>query len=104
MLGFFYAMKEATFTKQIKDFLKEHGCYCVKYFGCAYTQAGVPDLLACINGRFVAIEVKSDKGRPSALQLHNVEKIQQSGGVAMVLYPKDFDKFKSFVLQLLSLS
>lgn len=90
-------MKEKTFEHKIRDYLKSNGCYVVKYFGCAYTKAGVPDLLACVNGRFIAIEVKSDTGRPSKLQLANVEQIQAANGVAVVLYPKDWDKFKAFI-------
>lgn len=94
-------MKEKPFENKIKKYLRDHGCYVVKYFGCAFSQAGVPDLLCCINGKFVAIEVKSDSGKPSALQLANVSDIQGAGGVAMVLYPKDWDKFKAFVDKLL---
>ena len=29
-----------------------------------YAQAGVPDLLCCVKGRFVAIEVKKPKKKP----------------------------------------
>lgn len=94
-------MKESTYTAKIKRYLKDNGCYVVKFFGCAYTQAGVPDLLACINGRFVAIEVKSDMGQPSQLQLANIHHIQQAGGIGMVLYPNDWEIFKGFVQDLL---
>ena len=61
---------------------------------------GIPDILASINGRFVGIEVKASNGRPSELQLWNIEKIKESGGIAMVLYPKDFDLFKELVYKL----
>ena len=94
-------MKEKTFEHKIRDFLKSNGCYVVKYFGCAYTKSGVPDLLTCVNGRFIAIEVKSDTGRPSELQLVNIKQIQDAGGIAIVLYPKDWDKFKAFIESIL---
>lgn len=90
-------MKEKAFENKIKKFLRDRGCYVVKYFGCAFSQSGVPDLLCCINGTFVAIEVKSDTGKPSALQLANIADIQGAGGVAMVLHPKDWDKFTAFI-------
>lgn len=91
---------EKKFELKVRKFLEEQGAYVIKYFGCAFTKSGVPDLLVCFNGKFIAIEVKSEAGKPSDLQLHNIELIQKSGGIAMVLYPKDFDKFKAFVLQL----
>ena len=41
---------------------------------------GVSDILACINGHFVAIEVKTQKGKLSTYQLDFADKIKKSGG------------------------
>jgi Holliday junction resolvase len=50
-----------------------------------YQPAGTPDILACINGRFVAIEVKRPNGGVvSALQKSKLKKIEQVGGVSIV--------------------
>lgn len=43
---------EKLFENKIKKYLKERGCYCVKYHGNAYSANGTPDLLACVNGYF----------------------------------------------------
>lgn len=86
-------MKEKAFENKVKKFLKDNNCYYLKQFGCAYTRAGAPDLIACIGGYFVGIELKSETGKPSELQLLNIREIQAANGIAMVLYPKDFDKF-----------
>lgn len=93
---------EKNFENKIKKFLKENGCWFVKYFANRNTRAGVPDLLACVNGYFVAIEVKAENGKPSELQLWNVEKIREAGGIAIVLYPDQFEDFKKFMLLLKS--
>lgn len=69
----------------------------IKYFANRMTKAGVPDLLACINGVFVAIEVKAQNGKASELQLYNVEQIRKAGGIAIVLYPDQFVEFKQVV-------
>lgn len=53
--------------------------------------------MACINGHFVGIEVKAQNGKPSELQLYNINKIREAGGFAIVLYPSAFSKFKEFV-------
>lgn len=93
-------MREKEFENKIKKFLKEQGCYFVKYFGCGFTQAGVPDLLVCCNGRFVAIEVKAENGRVSELQKHNIQEIKQAGGIALSVKPSEFDNLKKLILDL----
>lgn len=47
-----------------------------------YAQAGVPDIIACIKGRFVAIEVKKPKKKPTAIQYTWLESINKIGGLA----------------------
>lgn len=54
-------------------------------------------MLCCINGHFVAIEVKAPNGKPSELQEWNIQKIKDAKGVGIILYPKDFNKFKNLV-------
>jgi len=92
--------KEKPFETQIRKFLDAEGCYCFKVWGGGFQQAGVPDLMICCNGYFVAVEVKGDRGKPTDLQLHNIEKIKKAGGVAMVLHPKDFESFKQLIYKL----
>lgn len=91
---------EKNFENRLKKFLEDEGCWFVKFFANAYTKSGIPDLLVCCNGYFVGVEVKAPNGKPSELQLWNIEKIKESGGIAMVLYPKDFDDFKKLIYQL----
>ena len=87
--------KEKNFENKIKKFLKDQDCYFIKYWGGGqFTKSGVPDLLICCNGYFVAIEVKAENGKPSELQLYHQKKIKESGGKAYILYPKDFEQFK----------
>lgn len=72
----------------------------MKYFANSFTKSGIPDILACVNGYFVGIEVKAQNGKPSELQLYNVRKIHEAGGFAMILYPSGFEKFKKFIIDL----
>lgn len=94
-------MKEKAFENKIKDFLKANGCYFIKYWGGGnFTKVGVPDILACVNGYFVAIEVKAPNGKPSELQLYNLAEIKKAGGIALLLYPSDFNNFKKLIIDL----
>lgn len=89
---------EKNFENKIKKFLKEQNCYYIKYWGGGqFTKSGVPDLLICCNGYFVAVEVKAENGKPSELQLYNIDEIKKAGGFAMILYPNQFDDFKKFI-------
>ena len=45
--------------------------------------------------------MKAPTGKPSELQLWNIEQIKKAGGIAMVLYPKDFEEFKALIYNLL---
>lgn len=89
---------EKNFENKIKGFLKEQGAWQIKYWaGSQFTKSGIPDILSCVNGYFVAIEVKAPNGKPSELQLHTIKKIREAGGFAFVLYPSGFDTFKKFI-------
>ena len=92
---------EKDFENKIKAFLREQGCWYIKYWaGGGFTTAGVPDLLICCNGRFVAVEVKASTGKPSDLQLKKIRDIRKAGGVAFVLYPDQFEEFKHMIINM----
>ena len=91
---------EKNFENRVKKFLESEGCWCVKYFANAYTKSGIPDLLVCCNGHFLGVELKAPNGKPSELQLWNIEKIKEAGGIGVVLYPKGFDNFKKLIYDL----
>jgi hypothetical protein len=89
---------EKNFENKVKEFLKQQGCWFVKYWGGGeFTKAGIPDILCCCNGHFIGIEIKAPKGKPSPLQIHNLKKIDKSGGYGVLLYPKDFECFENLI-------
>lgn len=88
---------EKNFENRLKKFLEDEGCWFVKFFANAYTKSGIPDLLVCCNGYFVAVEVKAPNGKPSELQKRNIRKINESNGIGVVLYPDQFDFFKHLI-------
>lgn len=89
---------EKLFENKVKKFLTEQDAWFIKYWaGSQFTKDGVPDILACVNGYFIAVETKASNGKPSELQLWTINQIRKAGGFAMVLYPSAFDRFKSFI-------
>lgn len=77
-------MKEKSIENKIKAYLKSKGAYYVKYHGNKFSQVGVPDILACYKGKFIAIEVKNEVGKTSQLQDINLKLIKDAGGIAIV--------------------
>ena len=57
-------------------------CYAWKEHGGIYGTAGIPDIIACINGRFVAFEVKTETGKLTKLQEITIQKIRNAKGQA----------------------
>ena len=88
---------EKIFENKIKSFLDSEGAWWVKYFANRNTKSGIPDILACVNGYFVGIEVKAQHGSPSALQEYNCLKIREAGGYAYIVYPSGFEKLKLII-------
>ena len=82
--------QEKNLENRIKQFLKDEGCYFIKYWGGGgFTKAGVPDLLICCNGHFIAAELKAENGKPSELQIVALTKIQKAGGIGVLVFPED---------------
>jgi hypothetical protein len=53
-----------------------------KYHGSPYSHKGVPDLLICWNGTFVAVEVKVPGEKPTPAQALQIANIIKAGGKA----------------------
>lgn len=54
----------------------------------------------CCNGYFLGVEVKAPNGKPSELQKWNINKINESCGIGVVLYPDQFNDFKELIYSL----
>lgn len=110
-------MKEKTFENKVFKWLSENGIYkagthkqdmkvdpkgwCIKFWGGGMSASGIPDILCNINGYFVALELKGTDGRPSKLQEINIDAINKSNGLGMIVYPKDFEDMKNEIRRLL---
>jgi len=79
-------MKESDIVRAILKYLKTvPDCFCWKEHGGMYGTAGIPDIICCYRGKFMAFEVKTEKGKTTALQNSVINKIQKCGGKAVVV-------------------
>ena len=77
-------MTENQATSKLVQLLKPHGFFwkCADRF-----TAGIPDIIGCYLGRFIAIEMKIDSGKPTSLQIYNMKQIvKNTGYVAIITY------------------
>jgi len=57
--------------------------------------SGYPDIWGCLKGKFFAIELKTEKGRTSAIQEYEMKMIRKAGGRVAVC--RSVDEVKEFL-------
>lgn len=78
------------------------GYYNKRWGGGQFTKAGLPDLYIVVRGKVVECELKAENGRLSELQNRNLTFIRETGAIAGVLYPNDFERFKERIVDLIN--
>jgi len=79
-------MLEKDITAAITRYLKTVPCcFFWKEHGGQYGTAGLPDIICCYRGRFVAFEVKAPSGRPTKLQEITLQRIKDARGEAFIV-------------------
>lgn len=66
---------------EIKKYLTTLGCFWFSPATAGYGKSGVPDIIACIEGRFWGIEVKRPGKAATVLQARLGQEIEQAGGL-----------------------
>lgn len=83
-------MLEKDIVKAIMKYLKTVPCcFAWKEHGGMYGTAEIPDIIACVDGRFYGFEVKTETGKPTGLQEATIRKILNAGGVAVIVRSVD---------------
>lgn len=79
--------------KKLQDkairYLKDRGIYYLNLYGDGWSGKGKPDLIACINGKFVAFELKVGSNDMQADQVIHKRRIERSGGLHYSPYTLD---------------
>jgi Holliday junction resolvase len=91
---------EAKVKKKVIAILKEA---CVYYFYpvmSGYGSSGIPDIIVCCNGKFLAIECKAGDNKPTALQERNMQQIRDNGGVAIVVNEENLHDVQGTLVKL----
>ena len=76
---------ERKVKQQVVALLKEAGAYYFFPSANGLGRSGIPDIIACYQGSFFAIECKAGKGQTTALQERELTRIREAGGAALVI-------------------
>jgi hypothetical protein len=86
---------EGKVKDKVKRLFKSMGVYYAMPATGGYGVSGVPDFLVCLKGRFIGVECKAGKGKPTALQLKNLAEIDASGGIAVIVNEDNLAQFET---------
>jgi len=93
----------STPEKKVKDkvvkLLKENDIY--YFFPATYGmgRSGVPDIVCCFDGAFLAIECKAGANKPTALQDREIGSIRSAGGTAFVINEANVGDLELYIEQ-----
>ena len=91
------ATKEALVKRKVVDVIKKNNAY---YFFPAtggYGRSGVPDVVCCYRGHFIAIECKAGTNKPTPLQEAEMAKILQAQGFVRVVNEDNIDDVEAML-------
>ena len=83
---------ETYLQRSIRKLIEKRGGYAIKQHGSMISEPGIPDIIACYNGFFLAIEAKEIGNEPSRQQGIHIRNIQKSNGITCVIW--DIEKLK----------
>jgi len=85
---------EAKVKAAVRKLLVEFGIYYFTPAANGFGRAGIPDIICCFGGRFIAIECKAGKGVTTALQDRELAAIRTAGGMTMVVNETNIQELK----------
>jgi len=83
--------------KAVRLMLDKLGAYHFMPPANGFGRAGIPDIIACIDGHFIAIECKAGKGQTTALQDRELNAILNAGGTTYIARENNIDELQQLL-------
>jgi Holliday junction resolvase len=80
--------------KAVRLMLDKLGVYHFMPPANGFGRAGIPDIVGCMDGHFIAIECKAGKGKTTALQDRELNAILNAGGTVFIAREHNLDDLK----------
>jgi Holliday junction resolvase len=91
------ATPESKVKKRVREVLDTLGIYHFMPPANGFGRAGIPDIIGCMDGHFVAIECKAGKGTTTALQDRELERIRGAGGTTFIAREDNIDELQQLL-------
>ena len=86
----------------VRKILTRLGIYHFMPPGMGLGRSGIPDIIGCYQGRFIAIECKAGYGKATALQMRELNAIAKAGGLACLVNETCIDELEERLLAWIS--
>ena len=91
---------ESKVKRKVTDILNKYNAYFFYPPSNGFGRAGIPDIIVCYCGQFIAIECKAGKNTTTALQRKELRAIEDAGGYALVINETNIDQVDAVLHQL----
>lgn len=87
--------EESKLEQEVEKFMREKRIWQLARFQAQYNQNGLPDRLYLYKGLLLGLELKTDKGSPTILQLRKLKEINNNGGLGLII--RSIDDVKKLI-------
>jgi Holliday junction resolvase len=91
---------ETRVKRKVSDILRKYEAYFFFPASNGFGRAGIPDIIACYRGQFIAIECKAGKNTTTALQRRELSAIESAGGYQLVINETNIEQVDAVLQQL----
>lgn len=91
------ATPESKVKKRVREILDKLGIYHFMPPANGFGRAGIPDIIACMDGHFIAIECKAGRGTTTALQDRELDRIHNAGGTTFIARESNLDELQQIL-------
>lgn len=81
--------EESKLEQEVEKFMREKRIWQLARFQAQYNKNGLPDRLYLYKGLLLGLELKTDKGVPTILQLRKLKEINNNGGLGLIVRSAD---------------
>lgn len=91
------ATPESKVKKRVREILDKLSIYHFMPPANGFGRAGIPDIIGCLNGHFIAIECKAGKGTTTPLQDRELDRIHNAGGTTFIARESNLDELQQIL-------
>lgn len=85
--------KESKLEQDIERFMQRKGIWQLARYQAQSNQNGLPDRIYLYKGYLLGLELKTDEGKPTKLQLKKLDAINKNGGIGLIVRNVEIVKY-----------